>query len=268
MKKLVFDEAWPDSWKLSYYYDCQEVWGDVSDYGYAYAYQNRAEKTLAAISSRVPKRSRILDIAGAQGNFSIRLAELGYHVTWNDLRSELEGYVKLKQGDCKLDFAPGNAFELNFPELFDGVVITEIIEHVAHPDQFLVKVSRLLKPGGYIVMTTPNGLYFKNDLPRFSDCPNPEQFESEQFQPNGDGHIFLLWPDEIKSLGINAGLRVESVELFTSPLMNGHIKLAALLPYLPRRLVRLVDRVAMSLPQVLSSRLLVHSIACYRKPLT
>jgi len=158
-------------------------------------------------------------------------------------------------------------FELSFPELFDCVVITEIIEHVAHPDEFLVQVSRLLKPGGYVVMTTPNGLYFKNDLPRFSDCPNPEQFESQQFKPNSDGHIFLLWPDEIRSLGIAAGLHVESIELFTSPLMNGHVKLEALLPYLPRSVVRLIDRAVMSLPQVLSKRLAVHTIACYRKPI-
>ena len=172
MKKLVLNEAWPDSWKQSYAYDCLEIWSDCSGNGYTYAYRNRAEKTINAVSSRIKKGSRVLDIAAAQGNFSIRLAEIGYQVTWNDLRSELEGYVRLKQGDCSLQFAPGNAFVLSFPQLFDCVVITEIIEHVAHPDEFLLQVSRLLKPGGYVVMTTPNGLYFKNDLPRFSDCKN------------------------------------------------------------------------------------------------
>ena len=111
MQKPTFFNEWPESWKQSYAYDCQEVWSDVTDYGYAYAYQNRADKTLQAVSSRLEKGQRILDIAGAQGNFSIRLAEMGYQVTWNDLRSELESYVRLKQGDCTLEFAPGNAFE-------------------------------------------------------------------------------------------------------------------------------------------------------------
>ncbi len=181
---------------------------------------NRAAKTLQAVSSRLEKVLRILDIAGAQGNFSIRLSELGYQVTWNVLRSELEGYIRLKQGDSKLEFAPDNAFELTFPELFDCVVITEIIEHVAHLEQFLTQVSRLVKPGGYVVMTTPNGRYFKNNLPRFSDCPNPEQFESQQFKPNNDGHIFLLWPDEIASLAPASGLTVDSIQFFTSPLLK------------------------------------------------
>lgn len=268
MKRPVFCNEWPESWKQSYAYDCQEVWEDISNYGYAYAYENRAAKTLHAVSSRLEKGSRILDIAGAQGNFSIRLAELGYQVTWNDLRSELEGYVRLKQGDSKLEFAPGNAFELTFPELFDGVVITEIIEHVAHPDQFLTQVSRLVKPGGFIVMTTPNGRYFINNLPRFSDCPNPEQFESHQFKPNSDGHIFLLWPDEIASLATAAGLTVESVELFTSPLLNGHVKLEILLRCLRKSTVQFFDRALMALPNVLSRRLSVHTIACYQKPIS
>ena len=38
----------------------------------------------------------MLDLAAGQGNFSLALAERGYRVTWNDLRGDLEGYVRLK----------------------------------------------------------------------------------------------------------------------------------------------------------------------------
>jgi 2-polyprenyl-3-methyl-5-hydroxy-6-metoxy-1,4-benzoquinol methylase len=41
--------------------------------------------------------------------------------------------------------------------LFDAVLITEVIEHVAHPDEFLAKTAALVKPHGSIVLTTPNG---------------------------------------------------------------------------------------------------------------
>ena len=267
MKQVTYDNNWPDAWKYSYKYDLQEVYGQVTKLGYAYAYQNRYRATLDLITEVVPQGSRILDVAAAQGNFSLALAERGYRVTWNDLRGDLQGYVELKHEHGDLSFAPGNAFELEFEEPFDCVLIAEVIEHVAHPDDFLRKVGHLVKPGGHVVMTTPNGAYFRNTLPRFSDCPHPEQFESEQFGPNSENHIFLLWPDEIVSLAEQgAGLRVEKTQMFTTPLTNGHVKLHKILPYVPKSIVFAIDAVARRLPSPIANRLLVHTATRYIRP--
>ena len=62
---------------------------------------------------------------------------MGYEVTWNDMRAELAGYVRLKQEFGTIHFAPGNAFNIDLPLPFDGV-ITEVIEQTAHPDRLLV----------------------------------------------------------------------------------------------------------------------------------
>ena len=195
MRKPIPQSDWPLSWQQSFEYDRLEVFGDIShSLGYAYAYATRFQNTLHLMEQALPKGSRILDVAAAQGNFSLRLAELGYQVTWNDLRSELADYVRLKYEKGEITYAPGNVFDLDFETLFDGILITEIIEHVAHPDDFLRKISKLLRPGGIVVMTTPNGAYFNNNLPRFSDHPDPAIFESEQFKPNSDGHIFCFIP--------------------------------------------------------------------------
>src|SRR5271163_3374633 len=200
MRRVYIEDGWPDSWKYSYPYDLEEVYGEIANRGYAYAYDNRRRQTLRLLTEVLAPGARILDIAAAQGNFSIALAEMGYNVTWNDLREDLADYVRLKQEQGEIQFAPGNAFELKFPFLFDAVLITEIIEHVAHPDEFLLKTAQLVKPGGYIVMTTPNGAYFQNSLPKFSDCTDPSIYEAVQFKPNSDGHIFLLHPQELKTL--------------------------------------------------------------------
>src|ERR1017187_8950178 len=224
MKRVFIREDWPDSWKYSYPYDLEEVYGEISNRGYAYAYDNRRKVTLRLLTEVLIPGARILDVAAAQGNFSIALAEMGYDVTWNDLREDLADYVRLKHERGEIHFAPGNAFELNFSYLFDAILITEIIEHVAHPDEFLRKAAQLVKPGGYIVMTTPNGAYFRNPLPKFSDCLDPSIYETIQFKPNSDGHIFLLHPDEVKSLASRAGLVVEEIALFNNPLTNGYMK--------------------------------------------
>ena len=266
MKRVYPAENWPESWKYSYPYDLQEIYGEVSQYGYAYAYENRRGKTLDMVLDVLSPGATVLDVAAAQGNFSLSLAEMGYQVTWNDLRAELAGYVRLKHERGGIQFAPGNAFELQFPTLFDGVLITEIIEHVAHPDEFLKKAAQLLKPGGYLIMTTPNGAYFRNPLPKFSDCENPAAFEAVQFKPNADGHIFLLHPHEIKTLGARAGLILDKLIIFTNPLTNGHVKTEKLLRILPKSIVMALERLSQRIPRSLAEKILVHLGARFRKP--
>lgn len=237
MKQPQVQPDWPAAWRTSFDHDCVEFWGSRANLGYTLAYQERFRATLEMVRRVVPGGGTILDIGAAQGNFSLALAEAGYCVTWNDFRADLIDYVKLKYERGTLDFVPGNIFELDFPECFDCVLLTEVIEHVAHPDLLLQRVASLVKPGGYIVLSTPNGGYFRNQLPKFSTFANPAIYESVQFQPDADGHIFLLHPDELVSLSKTANLAVEQLIFLANPLISGHLKLGHLLPYLPQKIV-------------------------------
>lgn len=266
MRRIYIQDNWPESWKSSYVYDLEEVYGEISNLGYAYAYQNRRGCTLKMVSEVLPQGARVLDIAAAQGNFSLALAEMGYDVTWNDLRAELVDYVRMKHETGKLSFAPGNAFELNFPHLFDAVLISEVIEHVAHPDEFLSKVSALIKPGGYMIMTTPNGAYFRNTLPKFSECPDPSVFEATQFGPNSDDHIFLLHTDEVWSFARRADLIVDRFALLTNPLTAGHVKLGFMLKALPKHVVDNIEKLSLHMPIFMAERLFTQMCVRFQKP--
>lgn len=257
---------WPESWRRSYDCDLQEIYGQVKNRGYLYAYEARRRNALALLTEALSPGARIIDIGAAQGNFSLLLAEMGFDVTWNDLRGELVGYVRLKHERGALHFAVGNAFELCFPTPFDAVLIGEIIEHVAHPDELLFKAAQLVRPGGCIVMTTPNGGYLRNRLPRFSDCPDPRVFESVQFKPDSDGHIFLLHTDEVHQLAKKSGLQIDRLQLFTNSLTNGHMKLAHALRVLPRSLVERVERLTQRLPPAMARLLLVQMAVRLKKP--
>jgi 2-polyprenyl-6-hydroxyphenyl methylase/3-demethylubiquinone-9 3-methyltransferase len=266
MRRILPSEQWPASWKTSYAYDLEEIYGQISDFGYHYAYDNRRRHALSLLTEALAPTARILDIGAAQGNFSLQLAELGFDVTWNDLRAELAEYVRMKHEHGSLHFAAGNVFELEFPELFDAVLITEIIEHVAHPDDFLAKVAKLVRPGGFIVMTTPNGGYFRNTLPRFSDCAAPSAYESVQFQPDAAGHIFLLHTDEIHALSAKVGLSVDKLQLFTNSLTNGHVKLSHALKILPRWLVERIENLTQRLPRAIANRVMVQMAVRLQTP--
>jgi SAM-dependent methyltransferase len=48
---------------------------------------------------------------------------------------------------------------------YDLVVSVEVLEHVEDDERFVSEVSRVLKPGGRFIMTTPNGDYVENRNP-------------------------------------------------------------------------------------------------------
>ncbi|MCW5746560.1 MAG: methyltransferase domain-containing protein [Alphaproteobacteria bacterium] len=263
IKRPVERTDWPDSWKGSYHHDVNSVWPGRTELGYRRAYHYRVGRALDAILQHVPAGARVLDLAAAQGNLSIMLAELGYRVTWNDLRDDLIGYVRLKTDRTDIDFLPGDLFGLPPQRVgrFDAILATEIIEHVAHPDAFMRQLASLLSPGGVIVMTTPNGKYIRNPLPRFSDCTDPSLFESVQFKPDADGHIFLLHPDEWVALSAKAGLRLLELDYFINPLSNGHLKTSYLLPLIPGQLVHWIELLTRRLGPRLRQRLHLQTIA-------
>ena len=266
MKIVQLPPDAPPSWQEVFYYDQMEIYGDRRVLGHTYAYNNRRKVVIDLVKTVAAPGATVLDVAASQGNYSLWLAELGYKVTWNDLRSELADYVKMKYETGEINYAPGNAFELGFDSQFDVVLITEIIEHVAHPDEFLQKISELVKPGGYIIMTTPNGEYIRHNLPKFSDCPDPSLYEEQQFSPNSDGHIFLLHTDEIPPLIEQAGLEISEIRLFTNSLTNGHIKLEYLLKFLPKLAVDGLENFTGSLPFSLQRKLHKGMAVLIRRP--
>lgn len=54
----------------------------------------------------------------------------------------------------------------NFFEVADVVVCFEVIEHVFGPIDFLLSVSKMLKPGGLFMFTCPNGKGFDTEMLR------------------------------------------------------------------------------------------------------
>jgi SAM-dependent methyltransferase len=64
-----------------------------------------------------------------------------------------DGYVTFgENGEDK----KGDLLAMSFPEAsFDGVVVTEVLEHCTDPMQAMREVFRVLKPGGLVLVTSP-----------------------------------------------------------------------------------------------------------------
>jgi len=108
------------------------VFGDFSDPHYTILYHNRLHRVVDLVMRYTRPGGKILDLAAAQGNYTLTLAEHSYDVTWNDIRAELADYIKLKYECGTVAYMAGNAFEMDVLECFDVDFALEIIEHVAH----------------------------------------------------------------------------------------------------------------------------------------
>lgn len=95
-----------------------------------------------------------------------------------------------------LPFAPGS---------FDAVFAGEIVEHLADPDRALREWVGALRPGGRLVLTTPNRTHLMARLTRRYEPKNPE-------------HLFEYSRDELVTAVRRAGGRVERVEGLQMPL--------------------------------------------------
>lgn len=99
---------------------------------------------------------RALDVGCGLGFFSQRLAQRGANVTCCDLGPSLVEQTKQKVG-CDGVVADALRLVEQFGERsFDLVVSSECVEHTPDPRQAIAQMCRLLKPGGYLSLSTPN----------------------------------------------------------------------------------------------------------------
>jgi SAM-dependent methyltransferase len=114
----------------------------------------RAEKILAYLQSLQLVRPRILDMGCGMGWFADELSRFG-PTTGIDLSDEA---IALAQSQFpQVVFKAGNVLEMALPEeSFDVVVSQEVIAHVPDQSGYLECAARMLRPRGYLILTTPN----------------------------------------------------------------------------------------------------------------
>ena len=114
----------------------------------------RAEALLALIRSLNLRNPNILDFGCGSGWFAERLSTLGT-VTGTDLSKKAMEEARARRPD--IQFLEGDLFTVEIPTApFDLVVCQQVIAHVVDQPRLLERAASLLKPGGYLVITTPN----------------------------------------------------------------------------------------------------------------
>lgn len=106
------------------------------------------------------KGLKLLDIGCGGGLIAEPMARLGASVTAVDAAEPNIKTAKVHAGEqgLNIDYRHGTAEQLlaGGDQSFDVVLNLEVVEHVANPEDFLRDCSKLLKPGGIMIVATIN----------------------------------------------------------------------------------------------------------------
>lgn len=132
-----------------------------------------------------------LDVGCGAGHFSQRLMDRGADVTACDLGPNLVEQTRTRVG-CRAVVADALRLSQQFGrDRFDVVLSSECIEHTPDPPEALRQMVAVLKPGGWISVSTPNLLWYP--MVRAATLLRLRPF---------DGHEnFSTWPSLRKTLG-------------------------------------------------------------------
>lgn len=136
----------------------------------------QVHRKLKRLVSTLPNRPKILDVGGRKSPSTIGIPA---NIIISDLprESDIQKNLNLGINDSIVRQTlqrRSNIEDMVYDDMtcsnledasFDGVLSVEVLEHVEEDEAFVRNVARVLKPGGFFLMTTPNGDYVANTNP-------------------------------------------------------------------------------------------------------
>ncbi len=188
----------------------KQMTGNVKESGYHSEYilerQNRIQSFSKLYNSRMkiiegfyPDKGQLLDIGCGAGFFLNCAKERGWTCHGLEILPEYVQYAKKNFGLADIRLESIDESLSYAPNSFHVVTLWDLIEHLRHPLDCLKRINRVLKPGGLLIIWTPNA---KNSI-----------FLKENWLGYGiHQHLYFFSKDSLNELLKKAGFKIISLK--------------------------------------------------------
>jgi ubiquinone/menaquinone biosynthesis C-methylase UbiE len=206
-----------------------------------------------------------LDLGCADGGYSEGLLKSGAS-TVVGVDVEADRVEAAREAHPDISFFVSETGAIPFPDhSFDGVFMNEVFEHVANEEETLTDVYRALRPGGLIVVISPNrGFPFEGHRVQIGRWSSKTPTPFIPWLPKSITDRWVTarnyWPQEMRRKIEAAGFEIVDTG-FIMPVLEAY-------PWLPESITKMFRRHITAIDQwPLLRRLGVSNLAVGRRPL-
>ena len=190
-------------------------------------YEDRCDRI--AIRALLPHEGRrVVEVGAGYGRLAEEYRDYGEIVLLDASEAHVEAARVQFRDDPQVRVEQGDAYALPFDDAsFDAVVCVRVVHHLQHPGAVFAEFSRILRPGGVLVLEFANKRNLKSIL-KYGlrrQAWSPFAIEPHEYLPlHFDRH-----PLDVRRMLRRVGLRVEetrAVSLFRLPILRGRIPAA------------------------------------------
>ncbi|MBJ6122138.1 class I SAM-dependent methyltransferase [Sphingomonas mollis] len=158
---------------------------------------------LCYLEDRTP--GKVLEVGCGDGAFLAQMAQAGWQAVGIDFDEKAVAAARRHAG---IDVMQGDLIACAFPDAsFDAIVMNNVIEHLPDTLAVMKECARILRPGGRVVMVTPN-----------LDAPGHRKFGPDWRGLEVPRHLYLFTTRTLKRYARAAGFA--TVQSF-SPIGGG-----------------------------------------------
>lgn len=156
------------------------------------------------LAGRLAAGATVLDAGCGEGYGTDLLARTARSATGIDLEEPVLARAAARYPGVR--FVRGDLEQMPFAGRFEAVVTLQVIEHLTHPAVFLTECHRVMRPGGLIIIATPNRLTFSPD----GVVRNP--FHTIEFAPEELRSAMSRHFESVELMGVFHGRRIRNWE--------------------------------------------------------